>query len=89
MLELETQFEQAVVASKQLPQKPSPQGLLQLYSLYKQGSVGDCNGTRPGVMDVVGRAKFDAWMARKGAARDAAMSEYVALVTRLKQEDSA
>ena len=68
---------------------PDNDTLLALYSLYKQGSVGDCSGTRPGVMDVVGRAKFDAWMARKGAARDAAMSEYVALVTRLKQEDSA
>ena len=44
---------------------------------------------RPGVMDVVGRAKFDAWMARKGAVRETAMAEYVALVTRLKAVDSA
>ena len=40
-------------------------------------------------MDMVGRAKFDAWMARKGAARDAAMAEYVALVTKLKEADTA
>ena len=39
-------------------------------------------------MDVVGRAKFDAWMARKGAVREAAMAEYVALVTKLKVADS-
>ena len=85
----EKAFEQASVTSKTLQKAPDNDTLLALYSLYKQGSVGDCSGTRPGVMDVVGRAKFDAWMARKGAARDAAMSEYVALVTRLKQEDSA
>ena len=85
----EKAFEQASVTSKTLQKAPDNDTLLALYSLYKQGSVGDCSGARPGVMDVVGRAKFDAWMARKGAARDAAMSEYVALVTRLKQEDSA
>ena len=85
----EKAFEQASVASKTLQKAPDNDTLLALYSLYKQGSVGDCSGTRPGVMDVVGRAKFDAWMARKDQARDAAMSEYVALVTQLKAADSA
>ena len=85
----EKAFEQASVTSKTLKKAPDNDTLLALYSLYKQGSVGDCSGARPGVMDVVGRAKFDAWMARKGAAREAAMAEYVALVTRLKQADAA
>ena len=44
MSELVNAFEQAVIASKQLPKKPSPQGLLQLYSLYKQATVGDNTG---------------------------------------------
>ena len=85
----EKAFEQASVTSKTLKKAPDNDALLALYSLYKQGSVGDCSGTRPGVMDMVGRAKFDAWMARKGAARDAAMAEYVALVTKLKEADIA
>ena len=85
----EKAFEQASVTSKTLQKAPDNDTLLTLYSLYKQGSVGDCTGARPGMMDVVGRAKFDAWMARKGQARDAAMSEYVTLVTQLKAADSA
>ena len=85
----EKAFEQASVTSKTLQKAPDNDTLLALYSLYKQGSQGDCSGARPGVMDIVGRAKFDAWMARNGQARDAAMSEYVALVTHLKAADSA
>lgn len=85
----EKAFEQASVLSKTLTQAPDNDALLALYSLYKQGSLGDCSGTRPSVMDMVGRAKFDAWAARKGQPRDAAMSEYVALVSKLKAADSA
>lgn len=84
----EKAFEQASVQSKTLKKAPDNDSLLALYSLYKQGSIGDCSGTRPGVLDVVGRAKFDAWMARQGTTRDAAMSDYVALVTRLKTAEA-
>lgn len=85
----ELAFEQASVQSKTLTKPPDNDSLLALYSLYKQGSLGDCSGSRPGVMDVVGRAKFDAWAARKGTVRDAAMADYVALVSRLKQAEAA
>ena len=44
-----------------------------LYSLYKQGTVGDVTGARPGLMDRVGRSKFDAWSGRRGVDREAAM----------------
>jgi carboxylesterase len=57
--------------------------LLMLYALYKQGSLGDITGTRPGIMDQIGRAKFDAWSERKGMASSAAMREYVILVEKL------
>jgi acyl-CoA-binding protein len=56
--------------------------MLELYALYKQATVGDVSGTRPGMLDVRGRAKFDAWAKRKGMATDAAMEAYVALVAR-------
>jgi len=38
---------------------------------------------------MVNRAKFDAWAQRRGMARDAAMTEYVALVAKLKAADGA
>lgn len=79
----EKAFEAAATASKTLRKAPDDSTLLALYSLYKQGSVGDATGARPGLMDVVGRAKFDAWAARRGTTREQAMTEYVNLVTSL------
>jgi diazepam-binding inhibitor (GABA receptor modulating acyl-CoA-binding protein) len=56
--------------------------LLELYALYKQATSGDVSGSRPGMMDLRGRAKYDAWAKRKGMTKDAAMEAYVALVGR-------
>jgi diazepam-binding inhibitor (GABA receptor modulator, acyl-CoA-binding protein) len=54
--------------------------LLELYALYKQATTGDVAGSRPGMLDVRGRAKYDAWAKRKGMTKDAAMTAYIALV---------
>ena len=56
--------------------------LLELYALYKQATVGDVTGDRPGMLDLRGRAKYDAWAKRRGMARDAAMEAYIAAVAR-------
>ena len=34
---------------------------LKFYALFKQATIGDCTGKRPGAMNVVARYKFDAW----------------------------
>jgi len=39
------------------------------------------------VLDVVGRAKHDAWAKRKGVSRDEAMRMYVELVRKLKAQE--
>jgi acyl-CoA-binding protein len=54
--------------------------MLQLYGLYKQATAGDVTGDRPGMTNLRGRAKYDAWARRKGMAKDAAMEAYIALV---------
>jgi acyl-CoA-binding protein len=54
--------------------------LLELYALYKQATTGDVSGSRPGMMDLKGRAKYDAWTKRKGMTKEAAMEAYIALV---------
>ena len=54
--------------------------MLDLYALYKQASTGDATGSRPGMLDIKGRAKFDAWAKHKGMSRDAAMEAYITLV---------
>ena len=86
--EAERAFEAAAAQSKTLRKAPDNDTLLALYALYKQGSLGDVTGARPGLMDVVGRSKYDAWSSKRGMARDLAMSEYVALVNRLKAAEA-
>ena len=54
--------------------------MLALYALYKQATAGDVSGDRPGMLDVRGRAKYDAWAKHQGLAKDAAMEQYIALV---------
>lgn len=80
---LEERFADAQARVKTLTRAPSTAELLELYALYKQGAHGDVEGKRPGMLDVKGRAKYDAWAARKGQSREQAMTAYVALVDRL------
>ena len=77
---MDTTFARAQERVRTLQKPPSNADLLELYALYKQASIGDVEGPRPGVVDYVGRAKFDAWAGKKGISRHAAMERYVALV---------
>jgi diazepam-binding inhibitor (GABA receptor modulator, acyl-CoA-binding protein) len=79
------EFEQAVERVQSLPQRPSNDVLLQLYGLFKQATEGDVSTKRPGMLDVKGRAKWDAWSSRKGLDAEQARAQYVALVTRLER----
>jgi acyl-CoA-binding protein len=76
-------FADAQERVKKLPSAPSTDVLLELYALYKQGSVGNTDGKRPGMLDVKGRAKYDAWDKKKGMTKDQAMEAYVVLVDKL------
>jgi acyl-CoA-binding protein len=78
----EDELAAAVERSKQLPPLP-PTDQLALYALYKQATVGDVTGSRPGMLDVKGRAKYDAWAGKRGMSAADARAGYVALVARL------
>jgi diazepam-binding inhibitor (GABA receptor modulating acyl-CoA-binding protein) len=80
---LDEDFAAAQTRVKALSRTPDTSELLELYALYKQGSSGDVQGSRPGMLDFKGRAKYDAWSAKKGIAKDAAQRAYVELVTKL------
>jgi diazepam-binding inhibitor (GABA receptor modulator, acyl-CoA-binding protein) len=83
---LEQDFAEAQERVKRLSRRPGNQELLQLYALYKQATDGDVTGKRPGMLDLVGRAKYDAWASRRGTDPTAAMREYVTLVEKLARE---
>jgi acyl-CoA-binding protein len=74
---LKDDFEAAVQRVQKLPAAPGPADLLELYALYKQSTSGDVQGKRPGMLDVKGRAKYDAWAAKTGLTADRAMELYI------------
>lgn len=77
MSDIDAAFAQAQKDINTLTERPSNEDLLELYALYKQGSEGDVSGKRPGMMDIKGRAKYDAWAKLKGTDSAAAKQQYV------------
>ena len=84
MSDLKTRFEAAVANSKTLSERPDNPTLLKIYALYKQASSGDAQGERPGMTDMVGRAKWDAWEKLKGTDTAAAQQQYIDLIESLR-----
>lgn len=80
-------FEEAVIRSKTLKERPSNDVLLKLYALYKQVTEGDVTGERPGGFDFKGAAKYDAWGNQKGKSEEDAGNEYINLVNSLIENE--
>jgi len=85
MSDLKTRFATATQEVQRLKSRPSNEQLLELYALYKQTTEGDVKGSRPGFLDLTGRAKYDAWATKKGTGADKAMQAYVDLVEKMKK----
>ncbi|GAB4579354.1 MAG: acyl-CoA-binding protein [Anaerolineales bacterium] len=83
--DLQARFETAAQEAQKLSKKPDNTTLLRLYALYKQATMGNVSGSRPGMTDFVGRAKYDAWEKLKNYPKEKAMQDYVALVEKLKK----
>ena len=78
---VEAAFEQAKEDANAL--KVGIEDQLRLYGLFKRATVGvPSPSERPGMLDQVGRAKFDAWTraAEAAGSREVAMEAYVQLV---------
>ena len=82
-MSLTEKFEDAQKRVNALTSRPTNEQLLELYALYKQATLGDATGKRPGMLDIKARAKFDAWDGKRGTSKDTAMEAYVALADRL------
>ncbi|XP_074538688.1 acyl-CoA-binding domain-containing protein 7 [Halichoeres trimaculatus] len=75
----QAEFEKMAEDVKKVKTRPTDQELLDLYGLYKQANVGDVDTERPGMLDLKGKAKWDAWNSRKGMSKEDAMTAYIAL----------
>jgi diazepam-binding inhibitor (GABA receptor modulator, acyl-CoA-binding protein) len=83
---MESDFQSAQGRVKSLKKRPANEELLELYALFKQGTAGDAEGKRPGLLDIKGRAKYDAWASHKGLDSEAAREKYVSLVKSLEDK---
>ncbi|KPQ26796.1 MAG: Acyl-CoA-binding protein [Marinobacter excellens HL-55] len=86
MSDLKAKFDDAVnyIQTAEGDFKPSNELKLEFYGLYKQATDGDVSGKRPGMMDFVGRAKYDAWEKFKGTSSEEAMQKYIDKLDSLK-----
>ncbi|MCQ2816429.1 MAG: acyl-CoA-binding protein [archaeon] len=84
---MEKHFEKAAADIKKHGKNLSNDQLLKLYSLYKQGTIGDINTERPGMLDFKGKAKWDAWNGVKGMPQNEAKKQYVEYVLQFLPED--
>lgn len=85
----QSEFEKASNEIQNLKNRPSNESLLKLYAYFKQSKEGDVKGSRPGMLDLKGRKKYDAWAELKGVSSEVAMREYVSLVQKLLKEDNS
>ncbi|GJN12364.1 hypothetical protein PR202_ga30635 [Eleusine coracana subsp. coracana] len=86
---LQEDFEEHAEKAKTLPESTSNENKLILYGLYKQATVGDVKTSRPGILSMRERAKWDAWKAVEGKSKEEAMSDYITKVKQLLEEAAA
>ena len=87
MSDLKAEFEKKSEEVTELSSQPDNDTMLKLYALYKQATKGDVEGKQPGRLNMVKRAKWDAWNERKGMSSEDAMQAYVDLVSDLQAND--
>lgn len=83
MSDLDAEFAQAQQDVTALANDPGNDAKLTLYALYKQATVGDVSGKKPGMFDMVGKAKYEAWAKVRGLPAEDAKRQYVDYVHEL------
>uniref|UniRef100_A0A493TG81 Enoyl-CoA delta isomerase 2 n=5 Tax=Anas TaxID=8835 RepID=A0A493TG81_ANAPP len=82
-------FEKAQEQLKLLKKDPGNETKLKLYALFKQATEGPCNSPKPGMLDFVKKAKWDAWNSLGNLSQDNARQKYTELVSSLISAESA
>ncbi len=83
MTPLEEKFETAKKRVHELPERPSNEIMLEIYSLGKQATIGDINIDKPAMFDFVAAAKYNSWTKKKGISKEEAQQKYIDLVESL------
>lgn len=76
---LDKEFELSCSLVKLLKKKPTDTEMLDLYSLYKQSTIGDCNIQEPSKLNFTDNSKWQSWNKRNGLTQHNAKLLYVDL----------
>ncbi|XP_014036105.2 enoyl-CoA delta isomerase 2 [Salmo salar] len=77
------QFNHAKSQMGTLKEDPGNEAKLKIYALFKQATQGPCNTPKPGMLDFVGKAKWDAWKSLGSVSQEDARQQYVDLIDSL------
>ncbi|XP_044081171.1 acyl-CoA-binding domain-containing protein 7-like [Neovison vison] len=76
-MSLQADFDRITKDVRKLKTRPDDEELKELYGIYKQSIVGDINIECPEMLDLKGKAKWEAWNFQKGQSKEDAMSAYI------------
>ncbi|XP_050397648.1 enoyl-CoA delta isomerase 2 isoform X1 [Patella vulgata] len=85
----DAEFNQAKERLNTLTEAPGNDVKLKIYGLFKQATEGKCTKPKPGMMDLVGKAKWQAWSGLGVISQDEAQKKYIDLVNELVAAESA
>lgn len=79
----DAEFAKAKERLNTLKEDPGNEVKLKMYALFKQATIGKCNTPKPGMMDMVGKYKWNAWNDLGDMSQDQAQQEYIKIVDEL------
>ncbi|XP_067932105.1 enoyl-CoA delta isomerase 2-like [Watersipora subatra] len=82
-----TKFDEAKDRLSKLSEDPGNDVKLKIYALFKQATVGQNSTKKPGMMDFVGKAKWDAWNSLGSMSQEDAQLQYIELINSLVSAD--
>nr|XP_056710810.1 enoyl-CoA delta isomerase 2-like [Euleptes europaea] len=82
-------FEKAKDQLKHLKTDPGNEVKLKIYALFKQATQGPCNTPKPGMLDFINKAKWDAWNSLGTLPQESARLQYVDLVSGLMSSETS
>uniref|UniRef100_A0A1L8EFZ3 Putative acyl-coa-binding protein n=1 Tax=Haematobia irritans TaxID=7368 RepID=A0A1L8EFZ3_HAEIR len=82
-MSLDEQFNAAAESVKTMTKRPTDEEFLELYALFKQATVGDNTTSKPGLLDLKDKAKWEWWNKQKGKSQEDAKKEYIAFAAKL------
>ncbi|XP_004408200.1 PREDICTED: acyl-CoA-binding domain-containing protein 7-like [Odobenus rosmarus divergens] len=86
MSSLQADFDRIAEDVRKLKTRLDDEELNELYGLYKQSVFGDINIECPGMLDLKGKAKWEAWNLQKGRLKEDAPSAYISKAKELVEK---